>query len=225
MTTRDELGVRSWCIVGDDYIWPRASARAVRRYAADCGAEIRDEVFVELGTEHFGRALRRVKHSRADGVLMFLVGSDAARFNRAFAQQGLDEVCFRLSPLMDENILLATGAASTRNLYTASGYFETLATADSLDFGLRYTRRFGANAPTLNSLGESCYEGLTLLSRLAERAGGLELPRMCAAADSLAYEGPRGSVRVQSNHLIQRIYLARANGLEFDVLASLTGGP
>ncbi|MQA14313.1 MAG: ABC transporter substrate-binding protein [Pseudonocardiaceae bacterium] len=219
-----ELGVRSWFIVGDDYVWPRASARAVRRHAADCGAEIRDEVFVTLGTEDFGPSLRRVERSRAQGVLMFLVGSDAVRFNRDFRKKGLDEVCVRLSPLMDENILLGTGAISTRDLYAAAGYFETLATADSLDFGLRYSRRFGANAPMLNSLGESCYEGVTLLSRLAEQAGRLELPRMCGAADSLAYDGPRGSVRMQSNHLIQRIYLARADGLEFDVLAALTAG-
>lgn len=222
-----ELSIRSWCIVGDDYVWPRASARTAHRYAEQCGSEIRDEVFVALGTEEFGPALRRVERSRAQGVLMFLVGTDAVRFNRAFTEMRLDDVMIRFSPLMDENMLLGTGAANTRGLYAAAGFFEVLPTREGLDFGLRYNRRFGINAPTLNAPGESCYEGLTLLARLAARARSIELPRMCDAAEAsdVTYEGPRGVVSLRRNHLAQRVYLARASGLEFDVIAELTAEP
>ncbi|MGQ0483602.1 MAG: substrate-binding domain-containing protein [Pseudonocardia sp.] len=221
----EELGVRSWCIVGDDYVWPRVSASVTRRYAARCGVEIRDEIFVELGTSEFGPALRRVERSGAEGVLMFLVGTDAVRFNRAFTEMRLDDRCARFSPLMEENMLLATGAANTRELYAAAGYFETLTTEDSLDFERRYVRRFGALAPALNSAGESCYEGVTLLARMAERAGSLAVADLCGAADAVAYDGPRGSVSLRDNHLQQRIYLARAVGHEFDVLTELPPGP
>lgn len=217
-----ELGIRRWCIVGDDYVWPRVSAAAARRYAPDCGAVVVDEVFVRLGTQDFDAVLRRVARSEPDGVLMFLVGSDAVQFNRAFAAAGLDATCVRFSPLMEENMLLATGAANAVGLYASAGYFETLPTTDSLDFSGRYVRRFGVNAPALNSLGESCYEGLLLLARLAERAGALDPARMTAAAETLAYSGPRGDVRMRANHLLQDVYLARADGLEFEVLAALT---
>jgi urea transport system substrate-binding protein len=37
----------------------------------------------------------------------------------------------------------------------------------------------------------------------------------------MAYDSPRGAVRLESNHLRQQIYLARASGLEFDVLCRL----
>jgi urea transport system substrate-binding protein len=217
-----ELGVRTWCVVGDDYVWPRASARAARRFArASPDIRILDEVFVPLGTEDFAAAVRRVVMSGAQGVLMFLVGSDAVRFNRTFAGVGLHRRCVRLSPLMEENMLLATGADNTQELYAASGFFETLATSSGLEFSRRYNERFGAEAPVLNSMGESCFEGLTLLARLAERAGSLELDRLCGAADELAYDSPRGTVRMSGNHLLQNVYLARASGLEFDVVAQL----
>src|SRR5579859_908722 len=52
---------------------------------------------------------------------------------------------------MDENMLLATGAANAHALYSAAGYFETLATADSLQFEQDYVDRFGADAPALSS--------------------------------------------------------------------------
>jgi ABC-type branched-subunit amino acid transport system substrate-binding protein len=218
----DEHGVRRWCIVGDDYVWPRGTALAARMGARLHGGTICDEVFVPLGTTDFGATVERVERSRADAVLMLLVGEDAAHFNRAFAAAGLDATCRRLSTLMDENTLLASGAESTRGITTAAAYFEALATPESLGFGLRYARRFGPEAPTLNSLGESCHEGVLLLAALAHAAGTTDVRAVSAAADAVSYAGPRGEVRLRDRHVDQRIYLAEASGLSFDVLAQVS---
>ena len=144
-------------------MWPRGSAAVARRYARVSGAEICDEVFVGLGTEQYGEVLRRVERSGAEAVLMLLVGDDAVQFNRAFARAGLDQQLLRLSTLMEENMLLASGADSTRGLFASAGFFDSLATSDSLDFIGRFSARYGPEAPVLNSLGESCYEGVRLL--------------------------------------------------------------
>jgi urea transport system substrate-binding protein len=218
-----EMGVRSWVIVGNDYIWPKASARAARVYAEQVHAEIRDEIFVPVGTENFDQVLRRIRRTRAEGVLMFLLGSDAVRFNRAFTKIMHDQ-CIRLSPLMDENMLMATGAANTHDLYTAAGFFETLGTAYGLEFERRYISLMGPSAPALTSPGESCYEGVVLLAQLAKAARATDVSRVTTAANMVSYEGPRGAVRVRDQHLLQRIYLARADGLEFDVLAEIHSG-
>ncbi|WP_379571744.1 substrate-binding domain-containing protein [Pseudonocardia lutea] len=216
-----ELGVRTWCIVGDDYVWPRVSARAARSWARTTpDVRILDQVFVPLGTEDFGAALERVLRSGAQGVLMFLVGSDAVRFNRAFAAAGADRRCVRFSPLMEENMLLASGPS--RELYSAAAWFESLPTAAGLDFSRRYVERFGPRAPVPGALAESCFEGLTLLARLAERAGSLDVGAVSGAGEGIAYESPRGDVALVHNHLRQDVYLARSDGLEFDVLARLT---
>jgi ABC-type branched-subunit amino acid transport system substrate-binding protein len=217
----EATGVRRWCTVGNDYVWPRVTARAARRYARACGGRVRDEVFVPLGTEDFGAVLRRVESCEADAVLMLLVGDDAVRFSRAFAAYGLHQRCLRLSTHMDENMLLATGAEATEGLWAASGFFETLATAESLDFGRRYADRFGVEAPVVGSLGESCFEGLRLLAALAEQARSLDVRAMRRAGGTVTYEGPRGALRLDGNHLDQRLYLARADGFGFDVVAQL----
>jgi urea transport system substrate-binding protein len=218
---RREHGVRRWCIVGNDYVWPRTTAGAARAYAAQCDGCIVDEILVPLGTEHFGHVMRRVERCRADAVLVLLVGEDAVHFNRSFAAAGLDDRCRRLSTLMEENMLLASGADATRGLCATAAYFETLVTPESLDFGGRYTRRFGPDAPALNSLGESCFEGILLLAALARGAGGFDVRDMCAVADSVAYAGPRGELRMHHAHAQHRVYLAEAEGLAFNVLAQL----
>lgn len=220
----EATGVRRWCTVGNDYVWPRITARAARRYARALGGRIHDEIFVPLGTEDFGPVLRRIARSEADAVLMLLVGEDAVRFSRAFAAYGLHQRCQRLSTHLDENMLLAAGADATEGLWAAAGFFETLATRESLDFNRRYAHRFGAEAPVVGSLGESCFEGLRLLAALAERAGTLDVRSMRRVTDSgaeVAYEGPRGLLRLQGNQLRQPLYLARADVFDFHVVAQL----
>jgi len=218
---RQEHGVRRWSIVGNDYVWPRVTARAARTYAPMCSGHICHETFLPLGCKTWGPTLDAVERSRADAVLMLLVGADAVTFNRAFAGAGLDSRCRRLSTLIDENTLAGSGAAGTRGICASAAYFESLATPESLDFGWRYTQRFGPDAPTLNSVGESCYEGVLLLSALARRAGSLEVARMINAAEPVTYAGPRGEVFMHHRHIDQRVYLAEAHDVEFHVVAQL----
>lgn len=222
---REARGARRWCVVGNDYVWPRQTALAARRYAAQCGALIADEVFVPLGTSDFGGVLRRVEASAADAVLMLLVGDDAVGFNRSFAARGLHERALRLSTLMDETMLLASGADATVGLLASAGYFETLATAESLGFGAAYARRFGVQAPPVGSPGESCYEGIRLLAALSAQRNRGSAGIAGSGADRVAvpdgYSGARGELRMRGSHVEQPVYLAEADGLDFRVLAQL----
>ena len=214
--------VRRWFVGGNNYVWPRTTARAARRYARACGGgRVCGEAYLPLGAEDFRDVLRRIEHTDADGVLMLLVGSDAVRFNRAFAASGLDQRCLRLSTLMDENMLMASGPEATGDLFSTAGFFASLANQDTLDFHGQYADRFGIEAPAPGSLGESCYEGVLLLASLIERARTLDVAAISAAAETVSYEGPRGLLHLRDRHVRQRIYLAEADGLDFNVLAQL----
>ncbi|EKX63651.1 substrate-binding domain-containing protein [Streptomyces ipomoeae] len=217
----ESRGVRRWFVVGNNYVWPRHTARAARGYARACRGRVCGEAYLPLGTEDFAQVLRRIERADADGVLMLLVGSDAVRFNRAFAAFGLDRRCLRLSTLMDENMLMGSGPEATVDLYSTAGFFASLADQNTLDFHGRYAGRFGLEAPVPGSLGESCYEGVLLLAALIERARALDVSAIGAAADSVSYEGPRGLLRLDGRHVRQRIYLAQADGYDFNVLAQL----
>lgn len=214
-------GVRRWTIVGDDYVWPRRSATSAARYLRRMGGTVCDEMFVPLGTSDFSAVLRRVEASGCEAVLMLLIGDDAVAFNRAFARSGLDRDILRFSSLIEENVLLASGPESTRGLMTSAGYFEDLATSSGLEFAATYFREFGDDAPVLNSLGESCYEGVRLLTELMRRAGSADVPAMMSVADGLAYESPRGTVELRDRHLRQQVFLAVADGLSWDVVQQL----
>lgn len=218
---RDNVGARRWFVVGDDYVWPHGSLGAVRAYARELGLEIVGESFVDLGSGNMGRVVDSAAASHCDGVLMLLVGQDAVDFNRAFARRGLGEHVIRFSPLMEENMLLASGPHATRNLYVAAAYFRSLVGADSMDLVGRYAALHGAAAPPLNNAAESCYEGIQTLANLIHRAGTTSPDALDTVVDGAAYDGPRGTVEFRNRVARQRIHLAVANGLDFDVVTTL----
>jgi ABC-type branched-subunit amino acid transport system substrate-binding protein len=220
----EETGIRRWYIVGNDYVWPRSSATAVWRWAQRGNAQVCGERYVPLGCCDFSMVIDKIRRSSADGVLMFLVGQDAVHFNRQFAKAGLDEAMVRMTTLTDENMLLASGGSNTRSLFVTAGYFDNLTTGESLDFVGRYTRQFGLDAPVPSSLGESCYEGITLYSSLAQSAKSLQPGEVLAAAETARYESPRGVVQIRQSHAVQDVYLARADATEFDVLQRVSSG-
>lgn len=217
----EATGVRRWCTVGSDYVWPRVTAHTARRFARECRGSVVDELFIPLDTEEYGPVMRRIEAGGADAVLMLLLGDDAVRFNRAFTAAGLHQRCVRLSTHMDENLLLATGAEAAEGLWATAGYFDSLMTSESLSFSHRYARRFGYEAPVAGSLGESCFEGILLLGALAAHRGSLTVPNSPGPEETISYEGPRGALRLRGNHLEQRLYLARADALDFDIIAQL----
>jgi urea transport system substrate-binding protein len=217
----DELCVRRWFVVGNDYVWPRATAAAAGHFAHECGGRICTQMYVPQGTVDFSDVVERVERADVDAVLVLLVGEDAVHFHRAFAERELHRRCLRLTTLMDENMLLAAGPEATIGLFAAAGYFESLATPECLDFAGRYARRFGVHAPPVGNLGESCYEGVHLLHALIDQARSLDVRAMTAISDSVSYTGARGVRHLRHRHSAQRIYLAEADALEFSVIAEL----
>ena len=218
---RDQLGVRRWFIVGDDYVWPRRSATAAMSYARALGLQVVGSQFVRFGTEDFSSLVRRLSRSGADGVLMFLVGQDAVAFNRAFAREHMEHRVIRFSPLMEENMLIASGPGAIDELYVSAGYFRSLSTTGSLDLVGEYTDNFGADAPPLNNQAESCYEGITVLANLIRAAQCLDVHCLTAASEGVGYDGPRGAVELRRGHLQQKVHLARATVADFDVITTL----
>lgn len=219
---RKEFGVKRWAMIGSSYIWPLDTARQVRDYARARDLDVVYESFVPYGSEDFSRVLAELAASPAQGVIMLLVGRDAVLFNRQFAAAGLQDKMLRFTPLMEENMLLASGSESTRELYVAAAYFSSLATQSALDFAGAYGAEFGVDGPALNNAAESCYEGVLALAAVATRARSLDVRAMlAAAADGFAYEGPRGRVMLADGGSHQRVHLARAEFNDFSVLASL----
>lgn len=216
---RDNLGIRKWFVVGDDYVWPRTSLAEVRRYVRELSLDLVGGSFVALGRGDIDHLVDKVAQSRCEAVLMLLVGQDAVEFNRSFARRGLQEELLRFSPLMDENMLIASGHDATQGLFVAASYFRSMVGRNSMELLDRYLTVNGTNAPALGNAAESCYEGAHFLAEMIQRSG--DYRDIEAVADGAAYDSPRGTVEFLQRRTRQPVHLAVAAGVDFEIVTTL----
>ncbi|MBS0449374.1 MAG: substrate-binding domain-containing protein [Proteobacteria bacterium] len=209
-----------WYMIGNDYIWGRNTNAAARKYIEKSGAKVVGDEYLPFTVDNFDASLARIRDTGADAVLVSLVGGASVTFNKAFASFGLADKAIRLGTLLEENTLAGIGIANARNLYSSAGYFANIETPAAKAFAASYAKRFGPQAPALNGLAESVYEGFLMLEAVAKRAGSLDVAKMDAASEGARYEGPRGPVTMKSRHVEQDIYVADVDDKGFHVVKS-----
>lgn len=198
-----------WALIGNDYIWPQAVHRSAHRLVAEAGGRVVLDLRVPLGqvSARMDRLVDELLRSRADGLLLSLVGRDLVAFNTSLRQSGLDRGLVRLSGALEENGLLAGNGDRTGTLYAAMPSFASLTDDRHLGLAERHRALLGPQAPVLDTYAEGVYDGLHLVADLAAR-DLLHPDRIGAGATWAA-----GRARAD------RVHLARANGLDFDIVA------
>ena len=207
-----------WYMIGNDYIWGRNTNAAAKGYIEKTGAKVVGDEYLPFTVDNFDASLHRIRDSGADAVLVSLVGGASVTFNKSFASFGLSDKAIRLGTLIEENTLAGIGNANARNLYSCSGYFANIDTPAAKAFAADYAKANGANAPTLNGLAESTYEGFLMLEALAKKAGSLNPAKLDAASEGTTYTGPRGTATIKARHVEQDIYVADVTDKGFRVV-------
>ena len=220
-----EKQVNTWYMVGNAYQWPYTTNWLAKQFIGIIGGEVLGEEYVPFGSENFEHELRQIEELCPDAVLVTLVGSDSVDFNRAFAEKGLADKIIRYGPLIEENTLLGIGVDCTKGIFSSSGYFTCLDTIENRNFMERYAAKFGNNAPMLNAVGQSCYDGLHFLSRLTAKAKSLDVQKLASFTEGFTFESPRGSMVIHNRHSTKTIYLAEAEGIDFNIIETFTGIP
>jgi ABC-type branched-subunit amino acid transport system substrate-binding protein len=189
---------RRWVLLGTDYVWPRAVHRAAQRVLTDVGGAVVGKALVPFGPVDPGPLLDLVLRSRADAVLLSLVGRDLVAFNREFARAGLDRTVVRLSGALEENGLYALGGDTTGELYACMPSFAAAdESADESQLALqdRHVRRSGPEAPVVCAYARGVYDGVRMAAGLA--AGRTPRSRRAAPrlarAEGLTFREPAGT--------------------------------
>ncbi|UYV37230.1 substrate-binding domain-containing protein [Rhodobacteraceae bacterium D3-12] len=214
---QSEYRPKSWALIGNDYVWPRSSHSYAKGLLKDMGIQLAMERYVPFGLRSMEPLMEELDRSGAEAVLMTLVGQDAVNFNRAFGRANMHQKMVRLSCAMEENGLLACGAKNLQRLFTASSYFGVLPTEANSAFKERYHTMHGEQAPVLNALGQSTYEGMQFLAGLmGEHHESWHLKGGHDPLPVLYKSGRQNGQQSAVKH--KPIYLARADGLQFHII-------
>lgn len=208
--------------VGNDYIWPRTTARTIRQLLAARRLNLCGELFLPIATEDYGRALDSIRKAVPDVVVIAMVGGCGAEFSRQFAAAGLDQKILRFALILDEIAICGVGAEASTNLFTAGHYFANQHSSANDAFLEAYHDGFGTYAPPASAISVGCYEGINVLAGLARHAGwrgGRGARRPWA---SLSREEGRRYVDRSPFWPGGTVHIAAANGVALDIIASLS---
>jgi ABC-type branched-subunit amino acid transport system substrate-binding protein len=179
-------------LLGTDYVWPRTVHRCARQVLAAAGAQVVGEAFVPFGPGDAGLLVDLVLRSRADAVLLSLVGRDLVGFNREFTRAGLDRRVVRLSGALEENGLYALGGDAPGALFACMPSFAAADGASDegqLALQERRARRSGPGAPVICAYARGVYDGVRLAAALADGrpAGRVAAASRLGRADGLVF--------------------------------------
>ena len=212
---------RRWALIGNDYVWPRESHRYAKSTLAEMGAPLVYERYLPFAAPDLAAEVEAIARSGADAVLISLIGQDAVDFNRIFGAMGLDRRIVRLTCVIEENGLLASGAENLKRLFCSSSYFGALATDANACFREVYHGFHGDRAPVLGALGQSTYEGLHFLASLMGD-GKEEWPEQCTAhAGPVAYRSARQAAYVSNSDNGIATFMARADGVVYRIIEKI----
>ena len=212
---------RKWALIGNDYVWPRASHRYAKATLAEMDAALVYERYLPFATPRLAAEVEAIGRSGADTVLISLIGQDAVDFNRIFGAMGFDRRIVRLTCVIEENGLLASGAENLERLFCSSSYFGALATDANACFREVYHGFHGDRAPVLGALGQSTYEGLHFLASLM--GDGKEAwPAQCTSrAGPVTYRSARQAAYVCNSNNGIATFMARADGVVYRIIEKI----
>ena len=210
-----------WALIGNDYVWPRASHRYARSTLAEMNAALVYERYLPFAAPDLAVEVDALAKSGADAVLISLIGQDAVDFNRIFGDMGLDRGIVRLSCVIEENALLASGPENLKRLFCSSSYFGALATESNACFREVYHGFHGHRAPVLGALGQSTYEGMHFLASLMGD-GTRGWPELCASRiGPIAYRSARQGAYLSNSNNGIATYIARADGARYQIVEKI----
>lgn len=200
--------------LGNDYVWPRAAHGSAEQAILRNGGRMVGRALVPLGCRDYEAVLDAIRRSRADVVVIAMLGEDAICFNRIFAEAGLAKRTLRLNLAFDETQLLGVTSDCSENLFAAQAYFDASRGLNRDAMVERYMDNFSAQGSCVTANSVNCYDAVYLIAALAQRVGRVD-------GHLMARKLRHHVSREESYQLIGRstrdagVRLAEADGIDF----------
>ena len=212
---------RRFAIIGSDYRWPRRSMPMAATMIAGMGNSVEDIILrpMNANEDWDNRAIERIKKSKPDILLSFLVGDQGIPFFRSFEKVGLASHIPRCCIATEESALLSLTQNESEAIFACANYFASSRVSANRSFMEHYWTAFGEYAPMPNTYGQSCYEGVHCAVGMADAGQRLGISRLDdVPTREVRYRSARQDSRIASIGQRQSVYIAQALGNNFSVI-------
>ena len=216
-------GVKTFYLLGSDYIWPRTSMKIARKHIAKLGLKVVGEEYYPLGHTQFNSVINKVKLKKPDIIFAAVVGGSNVAFYKQVKAAGIDwrkEKPLMLTISVTEDEVLGIGGENLVGAYSSMKYFQSLTNGNNESFVKAFKAMWGEDS-VIGDVTQAAYLGPWIWKYAVEKAGSFDIDKLKEVLPGIEVTtAPEGYVKVHENqHLWSkaRIGLAREDG-QFDVV-------
>jgi len=218
----DDLGARSFYVIGSDYNFPRGVSAIVIPHIEEKGGTVIDEKYFPLDATDFSSLVADVARERPDAIFSNVIPPGAYSLIRQLNEAGLWNDVVYATPGSDEGWLSGVERDQIAGLYSSLDYYESLTDPTTQSIISEY-KKANPEGPPITAAGGAtgAYRGVQLWAAAVEEAGTTDPAEVEAFLDSATTDrSPGGPVRMvaETRHAAIPTYIGRFTTTGIDVL-------
>lgn len=225
----ENLGSRTFYLVGSDYIWPRTSFKIARNHIErvlrkkDPSAKVVGEDYYALGHTNFRTLINKVKLKKPDLLFTAVVGGSNVAWYKQLKAAGVTakkQDLLTISTTEDE--LLGIGGENAEGFYASMKYYQSQTNENNIAFVKAFKEMWGEDS-VIGDVTQAAYLGPWIWKAAVEKAGSFDIDKIHAAHGGIELpNAPEGYVRVHdtNQHLWSKTKIGKmlSDG-QFEVVA------
>ncbi|TWU26615.1 Aliphatic amidase expression-regulating protein [Novipirellula galeiformis] len=217
----DNLGARSFFLVGSDYVFPRTVNTILRTQISALQGEVVGEEYMLLDSEQADAIVAKIVATKPDFILNTLNGHSNHAFFSSLRAAGIAASDIpTMSFSIAEVELLNMRYDQTQGDYAAWTYFQSIASERNTAFVKRFQDRFGSDRVTDDPI-EAGYFGVYLWKQAVEDAGTDKPSAVRTKVGNQSFPAPQGIVSIdpETHHTWKTLRIGRIRGDgQFDIV-------
>ncbi|MGJ8676198.1 MAG: urea ABC transporter substrate-binding protein [Akkermansiaceae bacterium] len=204
----ENLGARTFYLVGSDYIWPRTSMKIARKHIEaylkkkDPKCKVVGEEYYPLGHTNFGTLINKVKLKKPDLIYAAVVGGSNVAWYKQLKAAGVTSKKYNLLTISTtEDEVLGIGGENVEGFYSCMKYFQSIDNPNNKKFVADFKAMWGEKS-VIGDVTQAGYLGPWLWKAAVEKAGSFDIDKIAEASHGIELpNAPEGYVKLHdSNH-------------------------
>jgi len=202
----ENLGARTFYLIGSDYIWPRTSMKIARNHIErvlkkkDPKCKVVGEEYYPLGHTNFRSLINKVKLKKPDLMFTAVVGGSNVAWYKQLKAAGVTSSKYNMLTISTtEDELLGIGGENAEGFYTSMKYFQSLDIPENIEFVKAFKEMWGEDS-VIGDVTQAAYLGPWIWKAAVEKAGSFDIDKIHAAHPGIELKAPEGYVRVHDTN-------------------------
>jgi branched-chain amino acid transport system substrate-binding protein len=210
-------------ILGSDFVAPHEFIAAAKRGYLAGGGTIVGEVYTPFGrTQDYGPYISQARSANPGAVFAVYFAAEALLFVKQYESFGMKAATPLFGPIgLTPPVLRKAQGDAALGIVSPQNYLLERDTPENIKFREAFKKKFGEDPEEFAVMG---YDSIRFLIEAVKARGGdtKDRPALVSAIEKVAYEGPRGPMKMAKNHMAtQNVYIAKTVKKGLDVAFEL----